>query len=73
MEKIAFASDIDGEVTLAVIGEMLSQQTVAILSMLEVQQELLRAVQEIQVGDEVIGEAMSRYQQKWAVVNGGLK
>ncbi len=38
----------------------------------EVQREILQAVLGIQIGDDVIGNAMSRYQRKMAVVNGGL-
>lgn len=51
-------------------------QTAAILAgfsaLLEVQKEILQAILGIQIGDDVIGSAISRYQQKMAVVNGGM-
>ena len=59
----------------AVAGVM-GDQTTAILAgfatSVEVQREILQAVLGIQIGDDVIGGAMSRYQQKMAVVNGGF-
>lgn len=73
METILFGNGAKGEVSLAAIKEALDRQTAAILAMLELQRELLQSVQEIQVGDDVIGDATSRYQQKMAVVNGGLE
>ena len=55
------------------LAEALSTQTAAILAVLEVQREILQAVRELQIGDDAVGSAMSRYQQKWAVVNGGVE
>ena len=51
----------------------LNGQTAAILAALEVQREILQAVRELQISEDVVGSAMSRYRQKWAVVNGGLE
>ena len=53
------------------LAEALKEQTAAILAALEVQREILRAVQELQIGEDAVGSAVSRYRQKWAVVNGG--
>lgn len=36
-----------------------------------VQREILEAVLGIRIGDDIIGNAVTRYQQKMAVVNGG--
>lgn len=65
MEKNTFDS--------SALAEALSRQSAAILAILETQQEILQAVRELQIGDDAVGSAMSRYQQKWAVVNGGLE
>ncbi len=73
MEKISFDSGAKGDVSLVSVQEALDRQTAAIFAMLEAQREILQAVREIQIGDDIIGTAMSRYQQKWAVVNGGLE
>lgn len=73
MEKNSFDSGPKGNVYLATVQEALDRQTAAIFAMLETQREILQAVREIQVGDDIIGTAMSRYRQKWAVVNGGLE
>ena len=53
------------------LQEALALQTAGILAILEIQQELLRTVREIQIGDDVIGSAAARYRQKMAVVQGG--
>ncbi len=58
------------------VANVMNDQTSAILAgfatSVEVQREILQAVLGIQIGDDVIGSAMSRYQQKMAVVNGGF-
>ena len=58
------------------VANVMGDQTAAILAgfatSVEVQREILQAVLGIQIGDDVIGSAMSRYQQKWSVVNGGF-
>ncbi len=58
------------------VATVMGDQTNAILAgfatSVEVQREILQAVLGIQIGDDVIGSAMSRYQQKMAVVNGGF-
>lgn len=58
------------------VAAVMNDQTSAILAgfatSVEVQREILQAVLGIQIGDDVIGSAMSRYQQKWSVVNGGF-
>lgn len=58
------------------VANVMGDQTAAILAgfatSVEVQREILQAVLGIQIGDDVIGSAMFRYQQKMAVVNGGL-
>lgn len=58
------------------VATVMGDQTAAILAgfsaSVEVQREILQAVLGIQIGDDVIGSAMSRYQQKMAVVNGGV-
>ena len=67
------------EAPLATIQEAVAlvtgEQTTAILAGFEasvgVQREILQAVLGIQIGDEVIGQAVSRYQRKMAVVRGG--
>ena len=65
MEKNAFNS---GDASLR---EVLDRQMAAITVMLELQQELLRAVRELH--DDAIGDTVARYRQKWAVVNGGME
>ena len=67
MEKISYDSSA------TTIQEALQIQTEAILTGLELQREILQAVREIQLGDDAIGSAVSRYQQKMAVVHGGLE
>lgn len=58
------------------VANVMQDQTSAIAAgfatSVEVQREILQAVLGIQIGDDVIGSAMSRYQQKMAVVNGGF-
>ena len=58
------------------VATVMGDQTSAILAgfatSVEVQREILQAVLGIHIGDEVIGNAVSRYRQKMAVVNGGL-
>ena len=56
----------------AVMGDQTSAILAGFATSVEVQREILQAVLGIQIGDDVIGSAMSRYQQKMAVVNGGL-
>jgi len=68
------------EAPLATIQEAVSlvmqDQTNAILTGFEasigVQREILEAVLGIQIGDDVIGSAMARYNQKQAVIRGGM-
>lgn len=55
-----------------VMGEQTSALLAGFATSVEVQREILQAVLGIQIGDEVIGNAMTRYRQKMAVVNGGL-
>ena len=55
------------------LAEALSRQTAAILAVLEVQREILQTVRELQISEDALGSAMTRYRQKWAVVNGGLE
>lgn len=54
----------------------MNEQTAAILAglsaCLAVQKEILQAVLNIQIGDDVIGDAVTRYQEKMAVVSGGV-
>lgn len=67
------------EAPLATIQEavalVMEEQTGAILRGFEasvgVQREILQAVLGIHIGDEVIGQAVSRYQRRMAVVRGG--
>ena len=56
----------------AVMGDQTSAILAGFATSVEVQREILQAVLGIQIGDEVIGNAMSRYRQKMTVVNGGL-
>lgn len=57
------------------VANVMGDQTAAILAgfatSVEVQREILQAVLGIQIGDDVIGKAMHRYQQKMTVLNGG--
>lgn len=57
------------------VALVMEDQTGAIVrgfaASIEVQKEILEAVLGIQLGDEVLGLAMNRYQQKMAVVKGG--
>ena len=57
------------------VALVMEDQTGAILRGFEasigVQQEILQAVLGIHIGDEVIGQAVNRYQRKMAVVRGG--
>lgn len=55
------------------VEEALRQQTAAILASLEAQREILQAIREIRIGDDAIGSALFRYQQKMAVMNGGAE
>ena len=67
------------EAPLSVIQEavalVMGDQTAAILAGFEtsvgVQREILQAVLGIQIGDDVIGKAVTQYQHKMAVLNGG--
>jgi hypothetical protein len=68
------------EAPLATIQEavalVMGDQTAAILAGFEtsvgVQREILQAVLGIQIGDDVIGRAVTQYQRKMAVLNGGV-
>ena len=68
------------EAPLATIQEAVSlameDQVAAIAAGFEasvgVQREILEAVLGIQIGDDIIGNAVARYQRKMAVVNGGI-
>ena len=73
MEKISFDNGAKENVSLASVQETLNRQTAAIHAMLEAQQEILRLVREKELSDDAVGSAVSRYQQKWAVVNGGAE
>lgn len=73
MEKISFDSGAKENVSLRSVQETLDRQGAAIHTILEVQQEILRLIGEKQISDDAVGSAMSRYQQKWAVVNGGAE
>ncbi len=57
------------------VAAVMGDQTAAILAGFEasvgVQREILQAVLGIHIGDDLIGQAVSRYQRKMAVVNGG--
>jgi len=57
------------------VALVMEDQTGAILrgfeASVEVQREILQAVLGIHIGDEVIGQAVNRYQRKMAVVRGG--
>lgn len=57
------------------VAMVMGDQTAALLSGFEasigVQKEILQAVLGIQIGDDVIGQAVSRYQRKMAVLKGG--
>lgn len=57
------------------VALVMEDQTGAILqgfaASVEVQREILQAVLGIQLGDELIGQAVSRYQKKLAVMKGG--
>ena len=59
----------------AAVAVTMQEQSNAILAGFEasigVQREILEAVLGIQLGDSVIGQAVARYQQKMAVVQGG--
>ena len=66
MEKISYNSSA------LTVQEALQIQTEAILAGLELQREILQAVRELQLGDDTIGNAVARYGQKMAVVNGGV-
>ena len=66
MEKISYNSSA------LTVQEALQIQTEAILAGLELQREILQAVRELQLGDDAIGNAVARYGQKMAVVNGGV-
>lgn len=58
------------------VALVMGDQTAAILAGFEtsvgVQREILQAVLGIQIGDDVIGKAVTQYQRKMAVLNGGV-
>ena len=60
------------EAVAMVMGDQTSAILAGFATSVEVQREILQAVLGIQIGDDVIGNAVSRYQQKMAVVNGGV-
>ena len=57
------------------VALVMEDQTDAILrgfeASVQVQRDILQAVLGIHIGDEVIGQAVSRYQRKLAVMRGG--
>ena len=57
------------------VALVMEDQTEAILqgftASVQVQREILQAVLGIHIGDDMIGRAVSRYQQKMAVMRGG--
>lgn len=57
------------------VAVVMDDQTAAILAGFEasvgVQREILEAILGISIGDDVIGNAMARYQQKQAIITGG--
>lgn len=55
-----------------VMGEQTSAIMAGFSASVEVQRDILQAVLGIQIGDDIIGNAVSRYQRKMAVVNGGM-
>ena len=63
MEKISFDSGASGDITLAVVLAAIQQTRL----------EILQAVSALQLGDDAIGDAITRYEQKMAVVNGGME
>lgn len=64
---------LPGENLLATVQRAMEMQTAAIMEAVAVQQEILRAVQSIRIGDDVIAGAAERYEQKMAVVRGGRR
>ncbi len=58
------------------VALVMEEQTAALMAgfsaSVEVQRDILQAVLGIRIGDDVIGNAVSRYQQKMAVVSGGV-
>lgn len=61
----------NSQTLLAAVLEATEKQTAAIMESVAVQREILRAVQEIRIGDDVIARAAERYERKMAVVRGG--
>jgi len=58
--------------TLAMVMEEQSAILAGVEALLAMQGELLQVMLGNQMNDELVGQAVSRYQQKMAVVNGGV-
>lgn len=63
-------STIQEAVQLVMNGQI-EEMTALLASSIEVQREILEAVLGIEIGDDVIGNAISRYQRKMTVIHGG--
>lgn len=66
------ASVANMQQTLAMVMEEQSAILAGVEALLAMQGELLQAVLGNQTSDSLVGQAASRYQQKMAVVNGGI-
>ena len=66
------ASVANMQQTLAMVMEEQSAILTGVEALLAMQGELLQAVLGKQTSDSLVGQAASRYQQKMAVVNGGI-
>lgn len=54
-----------------VMNEQMEEMNALLSSSISVQREILEAVLGIEIGDDVIGNAISRYQRKMTVIHGG--
>lgn len=63
-------STIQDAVQMVVSGQM-EEMSALLSSSISVQREILEAVLGIEIGDDVIGNAVSRYQRKMTVIHGG--
>jgi phage-related protein len=63
-------STIQDAVQMVVSGQM-EEMSALLSSSISVQREILEAVLGIEIGDDVIGNAISRYQRKMTVIHGG--
>ena len=63
-------STIQDAVQMVVSGQM-EEMNALLSSSISVQREILEAVLGIEIGDDVIGNAVSRYQRKMTVIHGG--